>query len=61
MVDRFNIFVADLFARLQREEGQGMVEYALVLGVVVAIAAAAAFTGLGDQIAGKFSDVAAGL
>jgi Flp pilus assembly pilin Flp len=32
-----------------REEGQGMVEYALVL-VLVAVAAAAAFTGLKDKI-----------
>lgn len=55
MVDRFNIFVGQLVARMQREEGQGMVEYALVLGVVVAIGAAVTALGLGDTIAGKFT------
>jgi Flp pilus assembly pilin Flp len=39
-----------------REEGQGMVEYALIL-VLVAVAAAIAFTGLKDKLVaalGKF-------
>jgi Flp pilus assembly pilin Flp len=57
MVDRFNIFVGELFARLQREDGQGMVEYALVLGVVVAIGASVAFTGLHTSIESKFSSL----
>ena len=55
MVARFNIFVGELFARLQREEGQGMVEYALVLGLVVAIGAAVTATGVAGHIAGKFT------
>jgi Flp pilus assembly pilin Flp len=50
-------FINRLHARLtaaavslkHREEGQGMVEYALVL-VLVAVAAAAAFTGLKGHI-----------
>jgi len=55
MVDRFNIFVADLFSRLQREEGQGMVEYALVLGLVVAIGVAVTATGVAGHIGDKFT------
>jgi Flp pilus assembly pilin Flp len=55
MVDRFNIFVGELIARLQREEGQGMVEYALVLGLVVAIGAAVTATGVAGHIATKFT------
>jgi Flp pilus assembly pilin Flp len=55
MVDRLNIFVGELFARLRREEGQGMVEYALVLGVVVAIGVAVTAVGLDSKIAAKFT------
>jgi Flp pilus assembly pilin Flp len=61
MVDRFNIFVGQLYSRLQREEGQGMVEYALVLGLVVAIGVAVTATGIAGTIAGKFSSIASGL
>lgn len=39
-----------------REEGQGMVEYALVL-VLVAVAAAAAFTGLKDKIGAALTTI----
>jgi Flp pilus assembly pilin Flp len=58
MLDRFNTLVLDLFSRvqLQREEGQGTVEYALLLAVIVG-AVALAVTGLGSAIANKLSVV----
>jgi Flp pilus assembly pilin Flp len=54
MMDRINTFVASTFARLQREEGQATLEYALVLVAIVGLVAAAAFGGLGDDIKAKF-------
>jgi Flp pilus assembly pilin Flp len=62
MVDRFNTLVLNLFSRAQlaREEGQGTVEYALVLAAVVGVAAVVtafitggltnAFTSVGTKI-----------
>mgnify|MGYP001037838760 CR=1 FL=1 len=44
---------------LQREEGQGLVEYALIL-VLVAIVVIAILTLLGPQIGNVFSRVVAG-
>jgi hypothetical protein len=37
MVDRLNTLVLDLYTRLRREEGQGTVEYAVVLAFVVGL------------------------
>ena len=45
---------------LQREEGQGLVEYALVL-VLVAIVVIAILTLLGPQIGNVFSRITSGL
>ena len=45
---------------LQREEGQGLVEYALIL-VLVAIVVIAILTLLGPQIGNVFSRVTSGL
>jgi pilus assembly protein Flp/PilA len=45
---------------LPREEGQGLVEYALIL-VLVAIVVIAILTVLGPQIGNVFSDVVGGL
>ena len=45
---------------LPREEGQGLVEYALIL-VLVAIVVIAILTLLGPQIANIFSQVTSGL
>ncbi len=45
---------------LPREEGQGLVEYALIL-VLVAIVVIAILTLLGPQIANIFSKVTSGL
>lgn len=50
MVDRLNTLIVNLFSRVQlrREEGQGTLEYALVLAVVAgAVAAAVALLGGG--------------
>ena len=62
MFDRFNIFLLDLVSRvqLQREEGQGTVEYALILSVIV-LAVAAVLTPLGAAIANKISGVTTAL
>ena len=58
MLDRFNTLMLDLYSRLQlqREEGQGTVEYALILSVIV-LAVAAVLTPLGAAIAGKIRGV----
>lgn len=45
---------------LNREEGQGLVEYALVL-VLVAVVIIAILTLLGPQIGAVFSQITAGL
>lgn len=45
---------------LQREEGQGLVEYALIL-VLVAIVVIAILTLLGPQIGNVFSRITSGL
>jgi Flp pilus assembly pilin Flp len=39
MTDRLNKLIVNVFARLQREEGQGTAEYAIVLTAVVVVAA----------------------
>jgi Flp pilus assembly pilin Flp len=59
MVDRFNSLMLELCSRLQlrREEGQGTVEYALLLAVIVG-AVALAITGVGTAISGKLNAVA---
>jgi Flp pilus assembly pilin Flp len=58
MLDRFNTLVVHLFSRVElaREEGQGTVEYALLLAIVVG-AVALAITGLGTAISTKLTDV----
>lgn len=56
MVDRLNTLALDLFARLQREEGQGMVEYALVIAVLV-VGGLAAWHFLGNSIGAKASNI----
>lgn len=56
MFDRINHWTVALFARLQREEGQAMVEYALIL-VLVSIAGIAMLTAIGVDVLGVFTDV----
>lgn len=45
---------------LPREEGQGLVEYALIL-VLVAVVVIAILVILGNQVSGVFSQVVSGL
>ncbi len=45
---------------LPREEGQGLVEYALIL-VLIAIVVIAVLTLLGGQVSNVFSDIVSGL
>jgi len=45
---------------LPREEGQGLVEYALIL-VLIAIAVIVLLTLLGDQVAAVFSQITSAL
>ena len=58
MFDRFNAWVASLFAGVKSESGQTFVEYALVLSViVVGVLLAATWTGLTTAITGAVQDV----
>jgi Flp pilus assembly pilin Flp len=62
MVDRLNVLFLELASRMQlrREEGQGAVEYALLLVVIAAgIVTAAGFLSTGIQ--GKLQDLATAL
>ena len=45
---------------LPREEGQGLVEYALIL-VLIAIVVIIVLTLLGDQVSSVFSNIVSGL
>lgn len=48
----------NLMKRLwKEEEGQGMVEYVVILGLIVAIAIALFTTGLGDAIQNKIDAI----
>jgi Flp pilus assembly pilin Flp len=60
-MERISLWTAGLYLRLQtameRNEGQTMAEYALIL-VLVAVAAIAAFRLLGTNISAKVSKIA---
>ena len=58
MLDRFNTMVLDLYSRIElwREEGQGTVEYALVLAIVVGVVATAVGL-LGSRIGAKIDGI----
>jgi pilus assembly protein Flp/PilA len=56
MFDRFNHWTVALFARIQREEGQAMVEYGLILALV-SIAGLIALTAIGVRVNGVFQDI----
>ena len=53
-------FVESLYRRLSRQEGQGMVEYALIL-VLVSIVVIVVLITMGGQIANVFSNIVIGL
>jgi Flp pilus assembly pilin Flp len=50
----------DLALRLKGEEGQTLVEYALI-GVLIAVVVALALSGLATTISGKLGDIGAAL
>lgn len=52
--------LSSLWRRLSRQEGQGMVEYALIL-VLVSIVVIVILITMGGQIQNVFSNVVAGL
>ena len=60
-MERITLFAGKLYLRaqqgIQREEGQTMAEYALIL-VLVAVAAIGAFKLLGNNISTKVSSIA---
>jgi Flp pilus assembly pilin Flp len=60
MMDRLNTLIVSFAARTQREEGQTMAEYALVLALVALVAIVVLGT-LGTNISGKFSSIASQL
>jgi len=49
-----------LMAKMQNEEGQGLVEYALII-VLVSIAAVATLTILGTTVSGVFTTIVGSL
>jgi pilus assembly protein Flp/PilA len=54
---RLNNFVARAAAATQREEGQTMVEYGLIIAVVALVVVLALAT-VGTQLSTKFGDIA---
>ena len=64
MVDRFNIFVGQLFLSLRdgvrRQEGQTMAEYALILAVITVVTVAT-LTALGNGIHNKIVSICSSL
>jgi pilus assembly protein Flp/PilA len=57
MIDRINDWTVALFARLQREDGQAMVEYGLILALV-SIAGIVALGLIGADVKAVFEKVA---
>jgi pilus assembly protein Flp/PilA len=53
-------YIKNLFPQTDETEGQGLVEYALIIALV-AILLVAALTGLKDAIAGVFSNISGSL
>lgn len=56
MIDRINLWTGAMIARIQREEGQAMVEYGLILALV-SIAGLIALTAIGLRVDGVFKDI----
>ena len=58
MMDRFTVWATMLVGRLESDEGQTFVEYALILAVVVvAVLLAVTWTGLGTAIQNAITQV----
>jgi pilus assembly protein Flp/PilA len=60
MLNSFTQYFAALMLRLQREEGQTMAEYGMLLAVIAVVVVVVAMT-LGTSISSLFSKVAGGL
>lgn len=69
MWNDLNEFVLSLYARAmiqckdfiaEREEGQALVEYALIVSLI-AVVAAAALTNIGNEVRERFEAVASGI
>ncbi len=60
MISKINEALLRLMARFQREEGQAMAEYGLILALI-AVVAIAALTLLGTTIAGKLGQITTAL
>jgi pilus assembly protein Flp/PilA len=56
MLDRINTFFAATHNRLQREEGQAIAEYALILALIAVVAAGVLLT-MGGAISDKLGDI----
>lgn len=60
MVDRFNLWTVQLVGRLQtlreREDGQALVEYALILALI-AVAAIVALKALGGSVSNILQEI----
>jgi Flp pilus assembly pilin Flp len=56
-MDRLTAWATMLMARLERDEGQTYVEYALILAAVVAVALSVTMTGLGTAIQNAVTQV----
>jgi pilus assembly protein Flp/PilA len=55
-MDSFNAFIAAVVRVLSAEEGQGMVEYALIL-VLIAVVVIAVLIVLGNQVQNVFCNI----
>jgi pilus assembly protein Flp/PilA len=60
MFSKINEAVLQLMARFQREDGQALAEYGLILALI-AVVAILALTALGVAVAGKLGAVTAAL
>ena len=60
MMSQAYFWLKDFLGKFGREEGQGLVEYALIL-VLIAIVVIAALKLTGTTISGIFDDIVAGL
>jgi len=57
MLNKLNLLVGALFSRMQREEGQTMAEYGILIAVIAVVVIVAA-TLLGTKISSVFNSVA---
>jgi Flp pilus assembly pilin Flp len=56
----FNLFVTKLYSRMQREEGQSLVEWALILALVTVVAIAILGT-IGTNVVAKLTQISTSL